>query len=123
MNIRLIFGLSLSLLYFSAGPPGHARGDSAKVPSVGDPYEFPGFPGCKVVAVGPKPFSYTSHGKTTYLTHVEDRWVNHLESRPTDYTIVVDASVPSARFAGEEIIKPKDPKGGHYYLVECDRTG
>ncbi len=122
MNIRLIFGLSLSLLFFSAGLPWLARGDSAKVPSVGDPWEIPGFE-CTVVAVGPKPFSYTSHGKITFLDHVEDRWVNHMEMRNTTYTTVVDPSVPSVKVEGWEVIKPKDPKGGHYVLSECDRKG
>ena len=122
MNIRSILGLSLSLLWFSTGLPWHAQGDSPKVPSVGDSWEMPGFE-CTVVAVGPEPFSYTSHGKTTFLSHVEDRWVNHMEMRPTDYTIVVDPGVPSVTIEGEEAIKPKDPKGGHYYLIECDRAG
>ena len=123
MNIKLIFGLSLSLLFFSAGFPWLARGDSAKVPSVGYPSEIPGFFECKVVAVGCKPFSYTSHGKITFLKHVEDRWVNHMEMRNTTYTTVVDPSVPSVKVEGWEVIKPKDPKGGHYFLVECDRMG
>ena len=100
--------------------PPTSTSDSRRVPSVGDPWEMPGF-ACKVVAVGPKPFSHTCQGKTTYLSHVEDRWVNHLETRNTTYTIVVDASVPSAKFAGWETLTPKDPKGGHYYLSECDR--
>ena len=122
MNIRLISGLSVFLLFLSAGVPWPAQGDSAQVPSVGDPAEIPGFQ-CEVVAVGPKPFSYTSHGKTTFLDHVEDRWVNHMEMRSTTYTIVVDPSVPSAKIGGEEALTPKDPKGGHYFLIECDKKG
>ncbi len=120
MNIRLIFGLSLSLLFIGAGLPWLAWGESVKVPTVGDSWELPGFE-CKVVAVGSKPFSFTSHGKTTYLQHVEDRFVNHMEMRNTTYTTVVDPSVPSVKVEGWEVIKQKDPKGGHYFLSECDR--
>ena len=110
MNIRLISVLSVSLLFLSAGLPWPARGDSAQVPSVGDPVEIPGFGECKVAAVGSEPFSYTSHGKTTLLSHVEDRWVNHMEMRNTSYTIVVDPSVPSVKVEGWEVINRRIPR-------------
>ena len=122
MNTRLIFGLCGLLLSFGAGLASVARGDSANVPSLGDPWQIPGFE-CTVVGVGPEPFSYTSHGKALFLDHVEDRWVNHMELRNTTYTMVVDPSIPSARIGDEEFLTSKDPKGGHYLLIECDRKG
>ena len=112
--------LGMGLLLSIAVPPPLAQGEPAKVPAVGDGSEIPGFSNCTVVRVGPGPFSYTSHGKKLFLDHAEDRWVNHMEYRNTIYTMVVDPSVPSARIGDEEFLTEKDPKGGHYFLVECD---